>query len=60
MVDYQKLYLDLYGKLTEVKDELDKIQSDSYREFSKSKPTLEEVRCFSKNLELANKKHFEK
>lgn len=58
MVDYQKLYMDLYNKLTELIDTLEEIQEKSFAEFNLSDPTKEDIKYFAKNVGFGKAKRY--
>ncbi|MBQ2931337.1 MAG: hypothetical protein IJE62_00620 [Clostridia bacterium] len=56
MVDYQKLYIDLFNKFSELIDTLEEIQDKSFAEFNSSYPTKEDVKYFIRNVDFGKSK----
>ena len=56
MVDYKKLYMDLYNKLTELMDTLEEIQEKSFDKFESSNPTQDDRLYFARNMDTGNGK----
>ncbi len=55
MVDYKKLYIDLYNNLTDLINTLEEIQDESLEKFELSEPSKEDMIYFVKNLKSDNK-----
>ena len=58
MVDYQKLYMDLFNKLSELIDILEEIQGKSFAEFDSFDPTKEDIKYFARNVDFGKAKRY--
>ena len=54
MVDYEKLYLDLFSEITKTVAALEKVKEENFKKFVESNPTKDEARRFSENIKLKN------
>ena len=57
MVDYEKLYIDLFNEITKTIESLEKAREDAFKKFAESDPSKAEVKRFSENINLKNNNH---
>ena len=51
MVDYEKLYLDLFSEITKTIKSLEKAREDTFKKFVASSPSKDQTRRFTENMD---------
>ena len=57
MVDYQKLYLELFSEITKTIAALEKVKEETFKKFVESDPSKDEARRFAENMNSKNINH---
>ena len=55
MVDYQKLYLELFSEITKTIAALEKVKEETFKKFVESAPSKAEATKFAANMDLKDK-----